>query len=167
MLVKYFSVWASSILSVAAASWGPTSTAPTLIGPIYVPSSNSSSQGFLNAASEAYAAITEAINTGISEYGALDNLTTSFSVAVFSATTNDTLFEYHFEAPKLAGSYTKGRLTESTIYRSGSLGKLLFMYNFLVDIGDGVFLDPVTKYIVSFTFSNGINQTFRLIEVPI
>lgn len=141
---------ATVALSVAAFPGVLSNTAPTLIGPIYVPASDSSSQALKDASSAAHDAILAAINTGESEYGPIDNQTTSFSVAVFSATDNSTLFEYHFEAPQLKGSYTKGSLTENTIYRTGSLGKLFVMFAFLADIGDSVFLDPVTKYIVSF-----------------
>jgi hypothetical protein len=137
-------------LSVVAFPGVLSNTAPTLIGPIYVPSSDRSSQELLLASSEALNDITKAISTEVSKYGAIDNETTSFSATVFSATTNDTLFTYHFEAAQLNGSYTKGKLGDDTIYRAGSMGKLFTMFVFLVDIGDGVFLDPVTKYIVCF-----------------
>ncbi|EXJ89929.1 hypothetical protein A1O3_02996 [Capronia epimyces CBS 606.96] len=147
MLADYFFIGASLALSVAAFPGVLNNTAPTWIGPIYVPATNTSSQLFLDASAAAYAAVTDAINTGVSQYGSVDNQTTSFSVAVFSAVTNETLFEYHFAAPGLNGSLTKGNLSENTIYRTGSLGKLFVTYAFLVDIGDGVFLDPVTKYL--------------------
>lgn len=150
MLISYFLIGTSFALSVAAFPGVLSNTAPTFIGPIYLPTTKSPSQELSNASSETYDAIIEAIKTGASEYGAVDNQTTSFSVAVFSATTNDTLFEYHFKAPQLNGSYTKGNLTENTIYRTGSLGKLFVMFAFLVDIGDSVFLNPIGKYIVSF-----------------
>jgi hypothetical protein len=149
---SYFLIVLSFALSVAAFPGVLSNTAPTLIGPVYLPATNSSSQAFLDASSAAYDAINAAINTGISQYGPVDNQTTSFSVAVYSATTNDTLFEYHFAAPQLNGSLTKGKLTDNTIYRTGSLGKLFMMYAFLVDIGDGVFLDSVVEYLVSFWF---------------
>lgn len=144
-----FIFMAAFALSVKAFPGVLTNTAPTLIGPIYLPPANSSSQEFSDAKTEASNAITEALEAGFSQYGFVDAQTTSFSVAVFSATTNDTLFEYNFEAPGLNGSLTRGNLTENTIYRTGSLGKLFVVYAFLVDIGDGVFLDSVTKYLVS------------------
>jgi hypothetical protein len=143
----YLFMGATFALSVAAFPGVLSNTAPTLIGPIYLP--DSSSQALSGASSESYDAITEAIKTGASEYGPVDNQTTSFSIAVFSAATNETLFEYNFEAPQLNGSLTKGKLTENTVYRTGSLGKLFIMFLFLADIGDSVFLDSVTKYLVS------------------
>jgi hypothetical protein len=150
MYPSYLFIVVNFVLSVAAFPGVLTNTAPTLLGPIYLPTANSSLLELSDAASKTHDAIVEAILNGASEYGSVDNQTTSFSVTVFSALTNDTLFEYHFEAPQLNGSYTKGNLTENTIYRTGSLGKLLTMFVFLVDIGDSVFLDPVTKYLVSF-----------------
>jgi hypothetical protein len=143
----YFFMGVTFALSVAAFPGVLSNTAPTLIGPIYLP--DSSSQALSSANSESYDAITEAIKAGASEYGPVDNQTTSFSIAVFSAATNETLFEYNFEAPQLNGSLTKEKLTENTIYRTGSLGKLFVMFLFLADIGDSVFLDSVTKYLVS------------------
>jgi hypothetical protein len=147
MHINYLFMGATFALSVAAFPGVLSNTAPTLIGPIYL--SDSSSQALSGASSESYDAITEAVKTGASEYGPVDNQTTSFSIAVFSATTNETLFEYNFEAPQLNGSLSKGKLTENTIYRTGSLGKLFVMFLFLADIGDSVFLDSVTKYLVS------------------
>lgn len=152
MQLSHFFIGASFALSVAAFPGVLTNTAPTLAGPIYVTAGNTKSQAFLDASSGSLAAILDGIKTGLTEYGPIDNQTTSFSVAVFSATTNDTLFEYHFEAPQLKGSLSKGKLTDDTIYRTGSMGKLFVMFAFLVDIGDSVFLDPVTKYIVSLCF---------------
>lgn len=119
------------------------------LGPSYQPAANSSFQAFEDAATKATEAIKKIIATGNSTFGPFDNETTSFSLSVFSASDAKPLYEFHFEAPGLNGSYTKGKLTEDTIYRSGSLGKLLVVYTFLVDIGDDIFTDPVTNYIVS------------------
>lgn len=132
----------------------PPENALTLLGPVYQATTNSSWPQYANAASQAHDALSKAIATGMSAYGAIDNQSTSFSMSVFSATDNATIFNFHFEAPALNGSYTRGKLTEDTIYRTGSIGKLLTIYNWLVDIGDSVFLDPVTKYVVSASSSS-------------
>jgi hypothetical protein len=120
-----------------------------LLGPIYAPASNNSLQAWTDAKKAATDALNNVIKTGNNSYGPLDNQGTSFSASVFSLTNNEPLFEFHFEAPTLNGSYTKGKLSENTIYRAGSISKLFTVYAFLVDIGDHVYLDPVTKYIVS------------------
>jgi hypothetical protein len=121
----------------------------TLLGPIYPPSTNTSLQAWADAKQQATDAINKIIATGNSTYGPLDNQGTAFSASVFSLASDEPLFEFHFEAPTLNGSYTKGKLTENTIYRTGSLGKLLSIYTWLVDIGDDVYSDLITKYVVS------------------
>lgn len=119
-----------------------------LLGPIYQPAANNSLQPWTDAKRQATDTLNQIIATGNSTYGPLDNQGTSFSASVFSLTSDEPLFEFHFEAPALNGSYTKGKLTENTIYRTGSLGKLLTIYTWLVDIGDSVYTDPITKYVV-------------------
>lgn len=121
-----------------------------LLGPIYQPAANSSFRAFDDARIQATQAINQIISSGNSTYGLFDQETTSFSVSVFSKHDDNLLFEFHYEASELNGSYTKGRLTENTVYRTGSLGKLMTVYTWLVNIGDSVFSDPITKYIVSF-----------------
>lgn len=120
-----------------------------LLGPSYAPAANNSLQPWMDAAKQATDAINQIIATGNSTFGPLDNQGTSFSASVFSLVDDKPLFEFHFAAPTLNGSYTKGKLSENTIYRTGSLGKLLSVYTWLVDIGDSVYLDPITKYVVS------------------
>lgn len=146
-------LYASLALPALAEIVVPPRADMALLGPIYQPAANSSFKAFEDAATKAKAAIEEIIATGNSSFGPFDTETTSFSLSVFTASDAKPLFEYHFEAPGLNGSYTKGKLTEDTIYRSGSLGKLLVVYTFLVDIGDYVFTDPITKYIVSGSIS--------------
>lgn len=120
-----------------------------LYGPIYQTAPNSSFQAFAEAKIQAKATIEEVIANGNSTYGLFDNLTTSFSLSVFRLADEEPLFEYHFEAPELSESLTKGKLTEDTIYRAGSIGKLMTVYTFLIDIGDGLNNEHVTRYIVS------------------
>jgi len=125
------------------------------IGPVYLSPANGSSAAFDDARTQSKAEIDEAVRTGESRYGEIDGQETSFSISVFSTNSNETLFTYHFEAPLLNGSYTRGKLTDDTIYRTGSLGKLMTVYQFLVDVGDSVFYDPITKYIVRIPDSTG------------
>ena len=146
-MAKYL-LWGSFALSVFA----PGSLAKidlSVLGPVYQPATSHSFQAFDDAKAQATEALNQIIATGNSTYGPLDNQGTSFSASVFDLTSNEPLFEFHFEAPTLTGSYTKGNLTENTIYRTGSLGKLLTVYAWLVDIGDDVFTHPITKYVVN------------------
>lgn len=125
-----------------------------IYGPIYQPAANASFEAFVDARAQATQAIEQVIATGNSTYGPFDlSLPNSFSASVFLLNSDEPIFEYHYEAPGLNGSYTKGKLTEDTIYRTGSLGKLMTIYTWLVDIGDSVFTDPITKYVVRFGYS--------------
>ena len=132
----------------------PPKNALTVLGPVYQATTNTTWPQYASAASHARDTILQSIASGVSPYGPLDNQSTSFSIAVFSATDNSTIFDFHFEAPQLNGSYTRGKLSDDTIYRTGSIGKLLTVYAWLVDISDSVFLDPITKYVVSHTLVN-------------
>ena len=146
--MKSLFAWAFLATSVCAIPQDPK-IGNTLLGPIYSPSTNTSLQPWTDAKKNATNLINQILATGNSTYGRLDQNGTSFSAQVFSLYSNKSLFEFHFQAPTMNGSYTKGNLTENTIYRTGSLGKLLTVYNFLVDVGDKVFNDPISKYIVS------------------
>ena len=149
-LLAYIALKASFALSASIGTSILPKTDLSLLGPIYLPVSNN--QGYSTASSQAKAAIEEALKSGLSDYGPVDPGATSFSAAVFSTSSDGAIFDFHFEAPALKGSYTNGKLTDNTIYRTGSLGKLLTVYTWLVDIGDSVYLDPITKYIVSLFF---------------
>jgi hypothetical protein len=78
----------------------------------------------------------------------LDPNTTSFSIDVYSAHEKSSIFTYHYSAPALAHP-TEGvaKVDSSTIYRIGSVSKLLTVYTYLVAAGDVSFNEPVTKYI--------------------
>lgn len=148
MALAYICIWGWIAGATYAAALLPKVDL-ALLGPIYQAAANGSSQAFADARTQAIEAINQIISSGLSSYGPFDRHGTSFSVSVFSGKEDAPLFEYHFEASELNGSYTKGRLTENTIYRTGSLGKLMTVYTWLVNIGDSVFSDPITKYIVS------------------
>lgn len=147
MDLRLICFWAAFIVLISANSLD-SKIDLALLGPVYQAASNASYQAFKDAKSQAAAALMRAVATGNTSYGPFDNQTTSFSVSVFDLS-DKPLFNFHFEAFGLNGSYTKGNLSDDTIYRTGSIGKLLTMYLWMVDIGDSVFLDPVTKYLVS------------------
>ncbi|KAF2493018.1 beta-lactamase/transpeptidase-like protein, partial [Lophium mytilinum] len=114
-----------------------------LRGPVFPTPSRPDSSKSVQAAREAFPKVlNEALSTGL-----LDNSTTSFSINVFSASDNKTLFSYHFEAPGLNGSLPSGHLNDDTIYRIGSLSKLFTVYTLLAKTGFADFNQPITKYI--------------------
>ncbi|KAH8703424.1 putative penicillin-binding protein [Talaromyces proteolyticus] len=138
--------WVSLTASTSAVVFDPKIDL-SLLGPIYLPSANRSFEAWDNAVIQATATLNVIIQTGNSTYGPFDNLGTSFSASVFDLGNNEPLFDFHFEAPQLNGSCTRGKLTDDTIYRTGSLGKLLVMYAWMIDIGDSIFTEPITKYV--------------------
>ncbi|KAF2650051.1 beta-lactamase/transpeptidase-like protein [Lophiostoma macrostomum CBS 122681] len=79
--------------------------------------------------------------------GLLDNETTSFSISVYSEKRENPLFSYHFASPGLNGSLPSGQLDDDTIYRIGSVTKLLTVYSILAQNGDADFAKPITDYI--------------------
>ena len=81
-------------------------------------------------------------------HGQLDSNATSFSVDVYSIRETHPLFTYHFSAPALAHPAQGVATVDSdTIYRIGSLSKLLTVYTYLIEVGDVSFNQPITKYV--------------------
>lgn len=137
--------------AVSCASWaGFAKNAITLLGPIYQPSTDLNAKVWDAAREKTEDGFHQMLKTGLTSSGMFDNMTTSFSASVFSVGSDDPLFEFHFEAPGLGGSLSAGKLSEDTIYRTGSLGKLLVTYTWLVNIGQAVWFEPITKYVVSY-----------------
>ena len=122
----------------------------SLLGRIYRGLPDFNSTRFDDARDQLTKFIEAGIATGETEYGKTAN-DTAFSMSIFSLKTGESIFEYHYEAPALSPeSYTKGKLTEDTIYRTGSLGKAMTIYTWLVGLGDAAYSDPITKYIPEF-----------------
>lgn len=78
-------------------------------------------------------------------YGDFDNMTNSFSLALWSTASNNSLFEYHFDAPELdRGNET---LNNETIYRMGSISKVFTVYAYLATIGEAHLDEPITDFV--------------------
>ena len=119
-----------------------------LLGPVLpAPTNPASATAVANAQSTFAAYLDGLLDTGTTDYGTLDTQTTSFSINIFSAHDETSLFSYHYEAPGLNGSLTSGQLNDDTLYRIGSLSKLLTVYTLLIQVGDAYLDDPVTKYV--------------------
>jgi hypothetical protein len=121
-----------------------------LLGPAFpVPSKLSQSPLIANAGKQFSDSITQYAKSSNDTIGTtidLDSIT--FSVNVFSATENSSLFEYHNTAPSVANSSSGVHKVDSdSIYRVGSISKLFTVMNFLVAADDSYFAQPVTKYV--------------------
>lgn len=125
-----------------------TNPCPPLLGGGFPPSTNPPKSHAISAARSSFATVLNtSISTGSTPYGNLDSLTSSFSINVFSAHEDSSLFKYHYAAPGLNKSLTSGTLNDDTIRKIGSVSKLLTMHTFLIGAGDAVLQDPVSKYV--------------------
>ncbi|KAI0134917.1 beta-lactamase/transpeptidase-like protein [Daldinia grandis] len=73
----------------------------------------------------------------------------SISVQVFSANEPKPLFSLSHTAPNLASQGSTGvkEVDENTVFRLGSLTKIYTIYSFLINAGDKLWNEPVTKYV--------------------
>lgn len=128
----------------AQTAFQPTDNCP-LIGPTFSSDFDlSKTQAF----SSAIAAFPDKIAALIAA-GAVSNSST-IVIDVFSAVTNTSLYTYTYEAeePQMNETIVGGILNDETVFRIGSVSKLVTVYAMLALKGDLSFFDgPVTKYI--------------------
>ena len=118
------------------------------IGPAYpVPTDFLSSDILKEAQRVSLNALSTAVKSGNFGIGQIDLNTTSFSVGVFSAESPGLLFEYHYAAPGNNGSLSSEELDSATIYRIGSITKLLTVYTFIAVLGMDYWEKPITDYV--------------------
>lgn len=72
---------------------------------------------------------------------------TSFTIDIFSTSTNASLYSYAHSASALDSSLTAGVLNDQTIFRTGSVSKLYTAYAIIVQAGIEVLDHPVTQYL--------------------
>ncbi|KKY26039.1 putative beta-lactamase-related protein [Diplodia seriata] len=74
---------------------------------------------------------------------------TFFSIGVFSAAGDDapTLFDYHYTVPGQENATAGAEVDGNTVYRIGSVSKLLTTYTLLVERGDVDWNQPITNFI--------------------
>ncbi|KAI8631913.1 beta-lactamase/transpeptidase-like protein [Xylariaceae sp. FL1651] len=73
----------------------------------------------------------------------------SFALEVFSAHNPEPVFSVLHTAPKLATMNTTGvkQVDANTVFRLGSLTKIYTIYLFLINAGDKIWNEPITKYV--------------------
>ena len=119
------------------------------LGPVYpVPTALSKAQAFRAALQDLESTITHSLQISGSSYGQLDPNATSFVMEVYSVHEVEPLFHHSFSAPELANAEEGVKaVSESTVFRLGSMSKLLSVYNFLIHAGDDSWSQPITRYI--------------------
>jgi CubicO group peptidase (beta-lactamase class C family) len=119
-----------------------TDEAP-LIGPTFLTNFDpSNSTAIANAKTKFPGLIDNLFSTG-----ALNRTDLAFSIDVFSAATNTSIYRYSHVGEDSKDSITSGVLDDKTISRIGSVTKLFTVYAIIAKAGIRVFSDPVTKYL--------------------
>ncbi|KAG5808095.1 hypothetical protein H9Q71_007340 [Fusarium xylarioides] len=78
----------------------------------------------------------------------IDFQNTSFSIDIYPAADKQPLFSYHHSTPILQNhSHGVQVVNDTTVYRIGSISKLLTAYVYLLEVGDVSFNQPVTRYV--------------------
>ncbi|KFA77434.1 hypothetical protein S40288_03087 [Stachybotrys chartarum IBT 40288] len=119
-----------------------TDEAP-LLGPSFIANFDPTNS---TAIEEAKAAFPVAINE-LFALGVLNKTDLIFSVDVFSAATNQSIYNYRHIGEGQEAALTTGELDDDTIGRIGSVSKLITTYAILAHAGIGIFNDPITNHI--------------------
>lgn len=146
----FFSLAATNTNVFASAS--PTENCPNL-GPAFV---HDFELKKTKAFKTAEAAFPDVLETLFSK-GAISKNTSTFSIDVFSTTTNESVYSYHHIAPDNNATLPEGRVDDESIYRIGSVSKLYTAYAILAAAGTKVMDRPVTDYIPELLGSSSPN----------
>ena len=141
----------SSLLSIPPEIAPNNTKSCSLLGPVFSQPQKLSTDPQMIAAGDQFSMTLgllqqqDVMTTG---YGQLDFKGTSFSIQLFSLHEQEPLSQYHYTAPAASNSTFGTRVVDQdTIYRIGSSTKLLTVWLFIIEAGDGVLRDPVTKYV--------------------
>jgi CubicO group peptidase (beta-lactamase class C family) len=120
-----------------------------ILGPSFPkPTGVASEQIFRDAASTLDHQLDIALSTGASEFGAGPFNRTTFSIGVFSTNEPGLIYQrHHTDASVANGSIGVRHVNGDTVYRIGSISKLITMYILLLVDGDQSLNRPVTEYI--------------------
>ena len=87
--------------------------------------------------------LTQYIQAGRTPYAPIVTNESSISIRIMSADSNEALFDFHRAAPALANR----TINADTVYRVGSISKLMTTYALLIQKGYNVLNDPIAKYL--------------------
>ena len=116
---------------------------PLLGQPYLPPTSIASDPKFQKAAKALDATLDGLVAKNAATYG-----NTTFSIGIFSASDDGLLYTYDHTAFDVQNSkYGTNKVDADSIYRIGSISKLLTVYLFLMSEGDTRWSDPVSKHL--------------------
>lgn len=150
IMVPLLIVLSPALFASYALSFAPC----PLLGPAYPLFTLDSNSTILQSAlTELNSKFDDLIRIGNGLNGQVSPNTTSFSITLFStnqgtASSEPFLYEYHYTAPSLKSSTTGvNSVDANSVYRIGGLTEVFTIWSILIEVGDGVWNDPVTKYV--------------------
>ncbi|KAE8151562.1 beta-lactamase/transpeptidase-like protein [Aspergillus avenaceus] len=117
--------------------------------PIFPPPRNLSSDVVKTASHNLTQAIESALITGVSNLSPLPINTTTFAVQVFSAHTQDSIYEYLYTSPTYSPAPGHGapNATFDSVYRIASISKMFTVLTLLANDGYAHWASPITQFI--------------------
>ncbi|RTE82386.1 hypothetical protein BHE90_003103 [Fusarium euwallaceae] len=150
-----------SLLAFAAASSAArivaTDNVP-LLGPAFASNFDISKSKAIEDAKAKFPALIEELF----ESKTLDKDGLIFSLDVFSASTNSSIYSYKHVGKSQEKALTAGNLSDTTITRTGSVSKLFTAYAIIAKGGMEVFSHPVTRYIPELAGNKSENPLERI-----
>ncbi|RSM04607.1 hypothetical protein CEP52_006713 [Fusarium oligoseptatum] len=150
-----------SLLAFAAASSAArivaTDNVP-LLGPAFASNFDISKSKAIEDAKAKFPALVEELF----ESKTLDKDGLIFSLDVFSASTNSSIYSYKHVGKSQEKALTAGNLSDTTITRTGSVSKLFTAYAIIAKGGMEVFSHPVTRYIPELAGNKSENPLERI-----
>ncbi|KAM0421267.1 hypothetical protein ACHAPT_010989 [Fusarium lateritium] len=127
-----------NLLALAGGALCQTNPTCPLLGPVFPPVQKGLAKSA--AVKNAVARLTDKMNEVVKE-----GTDTTFYVQAFSGT--DKLFSYGYAPPNTSDSLTSGTLDENTVFRIGSVSKLVTVYALLAEVGMDRLNDPITRWV--------------------
>jgi CubicO group peptidase (beta-lactamase class C family) len=126
------------LLALAGNAFSQTNPACSFLGPVFpsVEKGLNDSVAIRHAVAQLKDKIDKVVKQGTD---------TTFHIQAFSGT--DKLFSYGYAPPSAADSLTSGTLNENTVFRIGSVSKLITVYTLLAEVGMARLNDPITKWV--------------------
>jgi CubicO group peptidase (beta-lactamase class C family) len=154
-------VLVASLLGFAASSSAATIVAideVPLIGPAFISNFNPSNSTAIHTAKSKFPRLIE----NLFSKGTLNKTDLAFSVDVFSAATNKSIYSYSHVGKDANHTLTAGVLNDKTIARIGSVTKLFTAYALIAKGGMEVLSQPVTKFLPELAGNSSDDPLLRL-----
>ncbi|KAG8156580.1 hypothetical protein KVR01_013531 [Diaporthe batatas] len=130
-------------------TWAAVATASIcpILGPVFPPPRElHSSAAFQETLELLESTIHEAFESGNTTHGPVNPYDT-YSIQIFSTTTGEPLLDYHRRGPAVLGDRP---IDGDSVYRIGSTSKLITVYLLLIEAGDSIFSEKLTKFLPEF-----------------